>query len=1426
MVDRVVRVVIDTTGAEAGEQRYIASLNRMKAATKGLGDADIGKVGNAIGSVASTTDNAAQSSDRLTAAQTRSTTASRNRKQALDTEAQAQSRISQMVSDSIAKYEAQAKAANDAYAAASKAPPTLVGSKSDAARQTAQMRNTSPISATDLKAAAAASDDLVSRSDRLLSTVDKGYASQTKWNKVLSEGNALYKAGAISEAEFATVQAAVTKGLSGVEEGAHVGAGAVRELITMVREAGRGDFSRLTGSSTILAQRLGLLSELTVPVVVGFGAVAGAVALVATAMITGADAQAKMQNMLEVTNETAGLTEDSLVALSQNVAATGNTTRAAAEEITSAYASTGQLSSKAIGDLSDATVTFARLTGQSNADVVASWSKIADDPIHVAEDLASKYDLVNSAGQGLTATNIQLAQRLLESGDKMGAINAIAADLKAGLSDQKENVGYLTTAWRGLAGAISGAWSAMQDWGKTKTPLDTATQKLNDLKAQKKSGYDANAYSDAMSGGLGVGNAGGANIDAQIAAQQKIVDGLKKVDDAKAASDAALANQQTAARKAVTDMTGAYSGAGDSASKLAADMKGLAVDTKAANDELARVKGLKGVTKQQVAAAQGTADYYNNNQKSLQDKIRKQDTPVKYKADNKADRDAESAAKRQAREDAEHLAAGQKYLDTLRAQGDAAAQTPIEAAKTLAIQSETEKLGERIAATAQGKAMIEQAGAAAQQKYVSKTLDDAKKDNDQAARNLAAKQAALGLTDKQAAMQEAADKERADLTAKLADAQGKVTSAAQTEINIQVERAKTIAGQTYDLQKQAELLKNMGQYSPHAAQQDKLTDLKSQQASLNDPKTMDALIAKYGSDMAKTIFDETTTSLGDAVQATNDTFRNKFADSIEQLGDQISGKWGKAISAIGQTLSGIINAGHGDFSGLGPIGSLLGAFKGSNNSSLQGIATSAAATSKSYADDLLGGNGKKSALLDPATSLKTNFKGFTDDMKGIFANKNGSFQKGLGDVLGKAGAGVKMGDQVDSFMKALGLKSSKLGSEIGGGLGSAIAGPIGGLIGSIGGGLIGGLLKSAPKGGTTIKVDSYGNATKGDSTGNNAAAITASQGAATSVGSGLSTIAQTLGGQLTGTPNVTIGEYNGKWRVNTQGTKLGGSSSPVAGLTDFGKDGQADAIQYAIEAALKQGVLTGISNFSQQVLKNATDIDAATKLAAQYENVLKDIATYEDPVKASADTLQKTFQTLSDQMAANGATASDLANVEKDYDYQRKAAMKDALSDLETFKEKLNGTAGGQSNINQLNTDLAQFRAYESDISSGKTVDQSDFSTLGSSILDLSNTIYGNTTQQNGAIVAELQKYNSMLEANITGVFNADTLTSGSSTSSSSTDAVVAAVNNQVTAANASYAAQQQTNTLLQTLINTVQANGGSVTTKNGVYYVNGQVIS
>jgi len=207
----------------------------------------------------------------------------------------------------------------------------------------------------------------------------------------------------------------------------------------------------------------------------------------------------------------------------------------------------------------------------------------------------------------------------------------------------------------------------------------------------------------------------------------------------------------------------------------------------------------------------------------------------------------------------------------------------------------------------------------------------------------------------------------------------------------------------------------------------------------------------------------------------------------------------------------------------------------------------------------------------------------------------------LGKTVGGAVKGAATGATIAGIGKALGLKMSSTGAQIGGAIGSALPIPGGDIIGSILGGLVGGLFKKTKTGSATItNVDD-----KASLSGNSGKLKDVAGTLASSVQGGIQQIADALGGTL-GSFAVSIGQRDKKYVVDLEGkgrTKSGDASTPSF------KD-ESEAIARAIQDAIADGAVKGLSEAVQKALKSSDDIDKALNEAlkvSQVELLLKGV---------------------------------------------------------------------------------------------------------------------------------------------------------------------------------------------------------------------------
>lgn len=267
--------------------------------------------------------------------------------------------------------------------------------------------------------------------------------------------------------------------------------------------------------------------------------------------------------------------------------------------------------------------------------------------------------------------------------------------------------------------------------------------------------------------------------------------------------------------------------------------------------------------------------------------------------------------------------------------------------------------------------------------------------------------------------------------------------------------------------------------------------------------------------------------------------------------------------------------------------------------------------------------------------------------------------------LGQGLAGAATGAQIGGLAKGLGIGGvSSKGSSLGGGV-AGIANSLGAGLGPLGvvgasllGGVVGGLFKSNRTARaliTSLDSSSVGGADqKGYS---NASQL------GDGVTSGLKRIADAFDAEV-GNFMVAIGTRGDQIRVNT----AGGSLKAKNGARSFGDDAEA-ATRYAIQDAIADGALKGMRESSLRILKQGQDLDAALQEALNFENVFARLEQRTDPVGAAIKSLDKQFDKLRATAAKGGATAQEIADIERLYGLERAEAIKAAQAQLDQLNE-------------------------------------------------------------------------------------------------------------------------------------------------------------
>ncbi len=391
------------------------------------------------------------------------------------------------------------------------------------------------------------------------------------------------------------------------------------------------------------------------------------------------------------------------------------------------------------------------------------------------------------------------------------------------------------------------------------------------------------------------------------------------------------------------------------------------------------------------------------------------------------------------------------------------------------------------------------------------------------------------------------------------------------------------------------------------------------------------------------------------------------------------------------------------------------------------------------------GLGKAGTLLNltSATAGKDGWHQITGKLDEIFGGKggDGTFAKKIGNVLGAAGIGMTASSLV------LGGSGSKAGAAIGGALGNiagkalgkVVSGTLGkalGPLGSIAGGLIGsalgGLFKKVKYGTVAIGANTAGNLSVIGSGGNSGAAIRASNKAGNAIVESVDSIAEQLGGTVDASRgSVSIGQYKGKWRVSTSGYT--GKLKVKNGAVDFGKDGAEEAARFAMQDLIRDGVITGLRNGTQALLKNAADLEKGLAKALKFEGVFRDLRKFKDPVGAAIDDLNTEFKSLVKVFQEAGATAAETAQLEELYQIKRKSATEDAFNSLTSSLDDLykNLTIGdsGYSIRTRLGNAKAAYDPLAARVAAGDATAYNDFAAAAQTLIELQREYSGSAPE-------------------------------------------------------------------------------------------------
>lgn len=340
----------------------------------------------------------------------------------------------------------------------------------------------------------------------------------------------------------------------------------------------------------------------------------------------------------------------------------------------------------------------------------------------------------------------------------------------------------------------------------------------------------------------------------------------------------------------------------------------------------------------------------------------------------------------------------------------------------------------------------------------------------------------------------------------------------------------------------------------------------------------------------------------------------------------------------------------------------------------------------------------------------------------------------LNGLFGEALKGAQTGQQTNAILNSLGIRTSNTGSTLGGAAGSLTGLPGGDIIGSLIGGVVGGLFRGSRRASATI--GGIGSDLQiGSVTGNNAARQDEATSLLGQVIDNIDRIANQLNANVNaGRGSVSLGFRNDEIRLDTlgQGRTRGPTGDEAEnerrGLINFRDDAEG-AILAATLDLIQDGVLEGLRRGTEQLLRQADNIEEGLRDALEFEGVFRDLAQARDPLQFALDELDREFTDLTELFTRAGASAEEFADLEELYGIRRREVLEDVgeefIGTLRDFLSELTTGDNGLSLRDRRNAALQEFNPLAEAIERGERVDYDEFTAAAQAVLQIERDLFG-----------------------------------------------------------------------------------------------------
>ncbi|MDT8894178.1 phage tail length tape measure family protein [Halomonas sp. I1] len=204
---------------------------------------------------------------------------------------------------------------------------------------------------------------------------------------------------------------------------------------------------------------------------------AGATTALVVAFESGRDEAQQFNNTLTMTGQQSGATTDELMTLAAQMDNLASTTQNRAAAALNQVAQSGRFTADQFETVTRTAILMENATGQAIDKTIKQFGKIADDPVDAIAELNEQYNF-------LTVETYENIRALADSGREMEAqrvaMNEYADTMRDRASDVSENLGWIESAARGVAGAAKEMWDGLLNVGRD----DTLQQEVSQIQSE------------------------------------------------------------------------------------------------------------------------------------------------------------------------------------------------------------------------------------------------------------------------------------------------------------------------------------------------------------------------------------------------------------------------------------------------------------------------------------------------------------------------------------------------------------------------------------------------------------------------------------------------------------------------------------------------------------------------------------------------------------------------------------------------------------------------------------------------------------------------------------------------------------------------------------------------------------------------------